>query len=68
MARGLPVEKFDFCAKVGILVTKLTFECNTHYVKVQNRLSPKILQKFANGFLKNLCNAESKSANEISKF
>ena len=31
MARGLPIEKFDFCAKVGILMLKAPFNnksCN----------------------------------------
>ena len=43
MARGLPVEKFDFCAKVGILMHKHIYELvNTgleHFIIIiQNKI------------------------------
>ena len=39
MARGLPIEKFDFCEKVGILVSSILIYL-TNILKINKKQGP----------------------------
>ena len=45
MARGLPVEKLDFCAKVGNLIDSLVFSLNIFYTKLEYKINGDFLRK-----------------------